>query len=251
MERFILAALVLMLWVGLDTFVLRLSKHLQGVKLQRAMEILQRSMDDSWLIQRYRPLQVFRWTILLNHVSQSWVNFGVMFGLGCVMVYALPALRVQHQAAKRVALVRYQFPIYLRQLQVLLQNNTVVKTIELSLDQIPAVLEQDIHKLYLKIKDEPLNMRHYLECMQQYQLPEIQRAMKWLYRYQSIGYHDAYRQFNRMIVSTSKWLRKSRQQQREQASMVVQWLGLLPLFGVTVVFISAMMSVALSLFERG
>jgi hypothetical protein len=87
--------------------------------------------------------------------------------------------------------------------------------------------------------------------MKQYDLPEIQRSMKWLYRYQNFGYQDANHQFNRMLVSTSKWLRKSRIEKKNESIQVYQWMGMLPLVGVTFVFISAMMSVVISLFERG
>ena len=87
--------------------------------------------------------------------------------------------------------------------------------------------------------------------MKDYDLIEIQRSMKWLYRYQNFGYKDAYSQFNRMLMSTSKWLRQSRIEQKQSSIQVYQWMGMLPLLGVTFVFISAMMSVVISLFERG
>jgi hypothetical protein len=251
MEKIILSVAILMIWIGLDTSILRLLKILPETKLEKAMTILQLKRCDDWMHKRYHVLRIYRFGLVFGMFVDSYVNFIMVFIVGLIALYQWPAYRITYQAAQRVALVRYQFPIYLRQLQVLLQNNTVVKTIELSLDFVPKVLADDITKLYNDIKEEPLELKHYLNCMKQYDLPEIHRAMKWLYRYQSIGYQDAYRQFNRMIVSTSKWLRKSRQEQRQQNVMLVQWLGMMPLFGVTLVFISAMMSVALSLFERG
>lgn len=251
MEKVILSISVIMIWIGLDHHIIRLLSKLPETKLEKAMTILQMSRNESWHNHRYQLIKMYRFGLVFGMFVDSYINFVMTFMVGMIVLYQWPSQRVLYAAAQRVALVRYQFPIYLRQLQVLLQNNTVVKTIELSLDFVPKVLADDITKLYYRIKEEPLELKHYLDCMKQYDLPEIHRAMKWLYRYQSIGYQDAYRQFNRMIVSTSKWLRKSRLEQRQQNVMLVQWLGMMPLFGVTLVFISAMMSVALSLFERG
>ena len=233
MEKVILSSVFVLMWVALDTLILKGLFQLQESKLKQAMRVMQIELSEEWVNKRYRPLQSFRYSLLFSPLVSPW--FGAVIAFGCLsyLIYMIPAYRIMHAAKKRIALVRYQFPIYLRQLQVLLQNNTVVKTIELSLDHIPSVLEKDIKELYQNIKEEPLELKHYLACMSQYQLPEVKRAMKWLYRYQSIGYQDAYRQFNRMIVSTSKWLRKSRLHNREQTSMVIQWLGMLPLVGVT------------------
>jgi hypothetical protein len=251
MEKIIITLALCLIWFSIDKFILEVLNRLPDARLEKAMIILRRSRNEAWMLERYKLIKVYRMGLFLSLFIESYINFMMIYVLGLILVYQIPAFLIVHEASKRVALVRYQFPIYLRQLQVLLQNNTVVKTIELSLDFIPEVLTDDITDLFYKIKEEPLELKHYLDCMKQYDLPEIHRAMKWLYRYQSIGYQDAYRQFNRMIVSTSKWLRKSRQELREQNVMVVQWLGLMPLFGVTLVFIAAMMSVALSLFERG
>jgi hypothetical protein len=74
--------------------------------------------------------------------------------------------------------------------------------------------------------------------------------MKWLYRFENSGHADAGRQFNRMIASTAKWLRQERQHAKQHRLLVSQWLGMVPLIGVTLVFLSVMMNVLMSLFER-
>jgi hypothetical protein len=241
---------LLLVWLLYDSKIelILSTKTNQLIKLEQILGI---ELNKTWNKKRYKLVKLFRWIILLVLFYPNPLIIMFITLLLCITVYSFPYIKLKRQANIKIMNIRYQFPIYLRQIQVLLQNNTVVKSIELSLDYIPAVLYQDINKLHENIKVDPLNMNHYINCMKQYDLPEIQRSMKWLYRYQNFGYQDANHQFNRMLVSTSKWLRKSRIEKKNESIQVYQWMGMLPLVGVTFVFISAMMSVVISLFERG
>lgn len=251
MEKRIALGLVLVVWILLDPWF---EKHI-GMWVEkdsrRWWSILGSEPVEKWMHARYKPLRKLRFVLIgvMFSVHFEWMLVIVISAL--IITFKWPYLRLRYTAKKRIDQVRYQFPIYLRQLQVLLQNNTVVKTIELSLEYVPELMRNDIVELHRKLLLDPMELNHYLDCMKHYELPEVTRAMKWLFRYQSIGYQDAYRQFNRMINSTSKWLRQSRLESKDSQVHFYQWMGLLPLFGVTLVFITAMMSVALSLFERG
>jgi hypothetical protein len=246
----IVTLLILGLWILLDKKIEELLSK-KSLKLKQIEQILRVDLNIDWSHKRYLRVKYCRWFIILILISEN-VSHIIFFTIFiCLMVYVFPYLKLKQQANRRIQSVRYHFPIYLRQVQVLLQNNTVVKSIELSLDYVPDVLFEDINLLNENIKTDSLNINHYLNCMKQYNLPEIQRSMKWLYRYQNFGYQDAYHQFNRMLVSTSKWLRQARIEKKNESIQVYQWMGMLPLVGVTFVFISAMMSVVISLFERG
>lgn len=250
MAEIILVIGLLAAWVVLDRWIIEGLDKVKEPQLKQLEHILQETLDPEFQLKRYRTLMRVRFTWVLLPVLNAPVWMWVVFISMLVGLYKMPYWNIKLKANKRILLVRYQFPIYLRQLQVLLQNNTIVKAIEASLDQVPDVMKRDIEDFHARLLVNPLDLSTYMSCMAQYRLPEIQRAMKWLYRYQSIGYQDAYRQFNRMILSTSKWLRQSRIDSKNQSILIYQWLGLLPLFGVTLVFLAAMMSVALTFFER-
>jgi hypothetical protein len=126
----------------------------------------------------------------------------------------------------------------------------VVKAIELSIPQAPSYLRKELKSLHERLMSEPGRLSSYTAFMSHLEQSEIQRAMKWLYRFENTGQRDASRQFNRMIASTSKWLRQERQYAKQKRLMISQWLGMIPLIGVTLVFISAMMSVLMTMFER-
>ncbi len=248
MERLIFSLIILVLWRLGDPW---LNDHLMNIREKdcvRLENVLKIKLDHTWMLERIQRLKHLRYAILLVTFD---IRFAYLVLFVWIFVYKSPYLRLKHQARKHIQLVRYQFPIYLRQLQILLQNNTVVNAVEQSLAYVPEVLKDDIHVFHSALLEDSRSLSTYITQMQAYQLPEITRAFKWLYRYQSIGSQDAYRQFNRMILSTSKWLRQARIHQKQNAVGIYQWMGMLPLVGVTVVFISAMLSVALTLFERG
>jgi len=246
----IITLLVLGVWILLDKKVEELLSK-KSIKLNHIEQILRVNLNVDWSRKRYLRVKYCRWFVMLILLSENISLIIFLTAFLCLIVYEFPYFQLKQQANRKIQSVRYHFPIYLRQVQVLLQNNTVVKSIELSLDYVPEVLFEDINQLNENIKKDSLNINHYLNCMKQYNLPEIQRSMKWLYRYQNFGYQDAYHQFNRMLVSTSKWLRQARIEKKNESIQVYQWMGMLPLVGVTFVFISAMMSVVISLFERG
>jgi len=162
--------------------------------------------------------------------------------------YESSFLRMRLQTRKLKSQIRYQFPIYLRQIQVLLQNNTVVTSIERSLVYAPSLFQEEVAHLAEELRERPQDLDPYLDFLSFYELPEIARAMKLLYRYNTVGQADSYHQLNRMIQSTSKWLREERVSRKQSTLLVYQWWGMVPLFGVTLLFLSVMMNILMTMF---
>lgn len=240
----------LILWFWMDPWIEQGLMQWNSAQRTRLFTILAQENGSLWQTRRYRISHSLRWFWLLAGpwFSALWMD-GVMI-VAILVVYHWPMMTLKRQASAHLALIRYQFPIYLRQLQILLQNNTVVKAIELSIPEAPRFLRHDLSLLSARLIQDPLTLSHYTEFMAYTGIVEIERAMKWLYRFENSGQSDAGRQFNRMIASTAKWLRQERQQAKQHRLLLSQWLGMVPLIGVTLVFLSVMMNVLMSLFER-
>jgi hypothetical protein len=240
----------LILWFWLDPWIEQGLMRRSESTRKRLFLILDQENAWLWQTRRYRTSHALRWFWLLAGpwFSAVWMD-GVLL-VAVVGLYLWPMIKLKQKAARKVAMIRYQFPIYLRQLQILLQNNTVVKAIELSIAEAPRFLRNDLKLLHARLIRDPLKLCHYTEFMAYTGVVEIERAMKWLYRFENSGQADAGRQFNRMIASTAKWLRQERQNAKQHRLLLSQWLGMVPLIGVTLVFLSVMMNVLMSLFER-
>ncbi len=179
------------------------------------------------------------------------VSYGAAVLFGACLVYKMPYYRVRNKQKRLLSQLRYEFPLWLRQLQVLLQTNTVLTALERSLADAPKILQSSIEVLIAKIELDPIGMQPYLEFMQEFEIYEIQKAMKLLYRYHFVGAEESYRQFHRMIEATAKWLRQGRKDHKAQRILLLEWLGLLPLFGVTLMFLVMMVVVILDMMKGG
>lgn len=168
-----------------------------------------------------------------------------------ILVYKVPYLNIQRKFQFLVQRLKYEFPIWLRQLQILLQNNTVVVSLEKSFDYAPTLIQNHLSEFIEKLKENPTQLDVYTDFLQEYRCVEIQRAMKLLYRYNTVGQQDSMKQLNRMIATTGKWLREQRLQNLSTQTQMKQWWGMLPLFGITIVFLTMMMQTVLTLLERG
>ncbi|KAF0226965.1 MAG: hypothetical protein FD133_546 [Erysipelotrichaceae bacterium] len=250
MENLILHWIILLVWIALDPLLEPWVSRLTDSKLIHYFWILEKENPSLWQRRRYRRSHQVRWVWMIALVWTSSVQFDLLFMGLILLMYLSPWIHLKSEVKRQSDLIRYQFPIYLRQLQILLQNNTVIKAIECSIPQAPLYLRTELKLLHQRLLSQPGRLSSYTAFMSRLELSEIQRAMKWLYRFENTGQQDASRQFNRMIASTSKWLRQERQYAKQKQLMISQWLGMIPLIGVTLVFLSAMMSVLMTMFER-
>lgn len=158
---------------------------------------------------------------------------------------------LKNQHKKKSNLLKFQFPIWLRQLQILLQTNTVGQSLNLSYEHAPLLIQEDLKQLIQSIENDAVSISPYLNFLKSYRLCEIERAMKLLYRYNTVGKDDAYMQFNRMIQTTTKWLRNEREVHHKDALLLYEWFAIVPLLGVTVLFLAIMCEVVMNMFTNG
>ena len=207
--------------------------------------------EDEFMIQRVRKAK--KTLILLLPLGISDYSVYYLMLVLILFVYALKKdyWSLRQKIKKQISQLKFQFPIWLRQLQILLQTNTVIKSLSLSLPSAPVLIQEDLKKLVEEIEKDALNLTPYLHFLKMYHLSEVERAMKLLYRYNTVGKEDAYLQFNRMIQTTTKWLRSERSQRNETRLMAFQWIGMAPLFGVTVLFMAIMFEILMRMFNNG
>lgn len=207
--------------------------------------------SQKYLLKRIRKSKIA--LIPLCLWSKLDYSFTFLFLILLIFIFLLKKdYWILKQNVKRKSrLLKFQFPIWLRQLQILLQSNTVAQSLRLSLDHAPTLIQNDLKKLIDEIDKDALNITPYLNFLSAYRLSEIERAMKLLYRYNTVGKDDAYLQFNRMIQTTTKWLRSEREEHHKDAMAIYEWFSMIPLFGVTLLFLAIMCEVVMNMFMNG
>lgn len=176
-------------------------------------------------------------------VSLSWIVIAIL-------MIKWPALVLKQLYKKRLNQLKIEFPIWLRQLQILLQHNTVVQSLRLSQSHAPQLFKVALRDLVVQLELTPHDLLLYTNFLQEYQSIEVQRAMKLLYRYNRVGSQDATRQLSRLIQATTKWLRDQRFNQQSTTISLVGWWGMLPLLGVGGLFLVMMVQTIMTLLER-
>lgn len=168
-----------------------------------------------------------------------------------IAIYKLRYFQVKRQYLRLKKQLSFEFPIWLRLIQGLLPYNTVVRSLVLSVDFAPVLIQEPLRQLIVRLEADPLQLSHYEAFMKEFEDTQIERAMKHLYRYNFAGFVDAGRQLDQMVKSTSKWLRITRRERNETAMGAYQWLGIVPMVSVTIIFIVLMFQVIVSTMERG
>lgn len=157
-------------------------------------------------------------------------------------------LRKKHERRK---MLRFYFPIWLRQLQILLQHNNVVTALTLSTNTAPLLIREDVKKLVERLQVDSQSYSSFLLFLDEDNMIEISRVMKVLYRCQHLGHQDAYGQLQRMIESTGVWLHEERIKREEGRAMFVQWWGMLPLLMVSILYMVMMFQIVVGILGKG
>lgn len=224
------------LFVGVFVCITMLSKH----------------YPNTWIGSR-----VYRNMFLVSSLLVLWplTNYSIAYLMvdvaGIMGIYLLPIYQKKQEKEKRFRLLRYEFPIWLRQIQILLQNNNVQHSLEKSFDSSPAIMKEELARLIESLRMDATDTEAYLNFMKDYEIYEISRAMKLLYRYHMVGASESYHQFQRMLEATGKWLRAERKNRNDAKISMLGWIGVIPMFGCTAIFVVMMFLILTNMMKGG
>lgn len=166
-----------------------------------------------------------------------------------LLAFKYPYLKISRDVKILAEKVSYEFPIWLRQIQCLLQSNTVMNSIETSIERAPQLMKTYLEDLVIDLKEDPSNYIFYQQFMSAYSIWGVQNAMQHLYRYNFVSQDEAYQQLMILNVSTTSWLKKSRAKKYKAYTDRHAYLAFLPMLAVTFLFIVLMALVMQGMFE--
>lgn len=206
---------------------------------------------EAYKEKQYKNIYIASLTLIFWPLCNYSPIYLISSILVIIMAYFIPIMKIKEEEKKEIAKLKYDFPIWLRQLQILLQNNNVLHALEISEATAPLIMKQDLHELIEQVRMNATSSEPYYNFMKEYGVYEINRAMKLLYRYHMTGADDSYYQFQRMLEATRKWLRQERLDKRNNLISMMNWVGLIPLLGATVMFMVLMAMVLQELMKGG
>lgn len=237
---FIVYAFLLIFLIWKKSNLLIFFEEEDCVRLLRILNI-ERSM---FLEKRYYFVMVSLVVASIIAIKNSFISLAVF-----LIAFKYPYFKLKRQVSVLVEKVSYEFPIWLRQIQCLLQSNTVVNSIEESIDRSPYLMRSYLEDLIAKLKEDPSNYHYYQNFMSSYELWGVQNAMQHLYRYNFVNQSEAYQQLMILNESTTSWLKDSRTKKYKAYIDAHTYLAFLPMLAVTFLFFVLMALVMRGMFE--
>lgn len=147
--------------------------------------------------------------------------------------------------------LKYEFPIWLRNIQMLLVNNTVVVSLSMSSQTAPKLLRSDLDELIEKLKSNPWDMKAFDEFLADYDMIEIRKSMRTLQRLHRGSISNVDDQLETMYTRSVEWIEIERKQFFKKKRDIKSWIAIMPMFNVTVLFVVEMFLIIVSVIEGG
>ena len=121
-----------------------------------------------------------------------------------------------------------EFPIWLRDVALNLQNLTVINSIENSIVTVSPIFAYYINQFIAQIQKDPTKIKPFNDFLDICDAPDIKASMKVLYTLQSLKDDQILEQTNSLIVRNQSMIAKSEQMKNEDSIGAIESLGFLP-----------------------
>ena len=162
-------------------------------------------------------------------------------GLGFVF-FTQPSRTLNMKKNKIKKTLMLEFPIWLRDVALNLNNLTVINAIEQSKIIASYPMQCEIDKFLQRYEEEPNSIKPYNEFLSEYNLEDVQSTMKVLYTIQSMGQKEIKDQISLLINRNQELLNKTEAVANEDSLGGVEALGYAPMILVS---LQMMISMAL------
>jgi len=132
----------------------------------------------------------------------------------------------QYKKVKKA--LEIEFPIWLRDVCLNLQNYTVINAIEKSKQTASILMQFYIDCFLAKVKDNPTSIAPYNEFLKEYDIPDVKADLKVLYALSNHSERQMEKEVNALIVRNQEMIAKSERIRNEDYISIISRLGFLP-----------------------
>ena len=123
-----------------------------------------------------------------------------------------------------------EFPVWLREISLTLNNLTVLNAIEYSQNIASYPLRKEIRTFLNKAKIDPTSIKPYNEFLEEFDLEDAKSTMKVLYAIQSVGKEDVKKRVSNLIIRNQEMLDKAESIRNNDSIGGIEALGYVPIF---------------------
>ena len=150
-------------------------------------------------------------------------------GFAAIYSLAQPKLKLNLAKKKTMREIDKAFPVWIMELSLLLQTDNPQVALTRSVERAPYILKNDLQKLVNNIEINPTSIEPYLGFMPEFDLPDVQSALRMLYSMSETGAQDSQRQIMFMVERNNHLLDKSERMANEDTIAGIGTLVLLPM----------------------
>ncbi|MDD6043058.1 MAG: hypothetical protein PUB87_04800 [Eubacteriaceae bacterium] len=157
-------------------------------------------------------------------------NVVTVFGL-IMMVFVLAKPRMDYRRRKKAverALIR-QFPMWLREISIKLNNNVVIRAVEESIDSSATVLQGFLRNFVKRIEEDPVSIKPYNDFIGKYNASELSTAFKTLYVVQTLSKEDSKKYVNDLIERNQILIENAEKLRNEDSLSGITFISILPM----------------------
>lgn len=124
--------------------------------------------------------------------------------------------------------LQIEFPSWLRDITLNLQNLTVINAIELSKSTSSQIMGYHIDNFLNNIYENPTKIQPFNQFLMEYNIEGVKSSMKVLYSLQSLDKEEMQKQTHYLIVRNQEMLEKSESIKNEEAIGSLKLMGFIP-----------------------
>lgn len=121
-----------------------------------------------------------------------------------------------------------EFPVWLREISLTLNNLTVLNAIERSLKVVSYPMRKEIKKFLDEAKQDPTSIKAYNDFLSDFDLEDAKSSMKVLYAIQNIGKDDVKARVSNLINRNQEMLDRSETLRNNDSISGIEAIGFIP-----------------------
>ncbi len=176
---------------------------------------------------------------LLLFIDQKLALLPIMLG---VMVLIKKPMKYKRIYKRLTRALTIEFPIWLREISLTLNNLTVLNAIEYSQNMASFPLRSEIRKFLDDSKKDPTSIKPYNEFLIDFDLEDARSSLKVLYAISSVGKEDIKNRVSSLIDRNQEMLDKAERLKNEDSIGAVEALGYLPIAFFSIEMLVSMFS---------
>lgn len=130
-----------------------------------------------------------------------------------------------------------EFPVWLREVSLSLENLTVLNAIENTINIVSYPLRKEIRAFLKDANKDPLAIKPYNDFLMDYDLEDARSSMRVLYSINNVSKTDVKQRISSLIIRNQDMLAKSESLRNEDSIGLIEALGYLPtiIFSIQIV----------------